>query len=140
MEETGTIQSIEGPRAKVTLASAGAPEVWASNPSGAKAGDRVILAFAESKTTNRSLRVMLASVILAGALGRILAGISALIEPVQRALGSGLGPFLITPDNLIFGSGLLGLAFSALWLRRGRRPRLPDPTVVQILESPGEKP
>ena len=140
MEKTGTIQSLEGSRAKVALTAGGAPEVWAGNPSGAKVGDRVIVALADSKTTNRSLRLMLAGLILAGVLVRILAAIPELIEPAQQALGPNLGPFLITPDNLILGSGLLALALCALWLRRGTKPRLPDPVIVQVLPASGGKP
>lgn len=140
MEETGTIHSLEGRRAKVVLAGAEAPELWAKNPSKAQPGDRVIVALAETKTTNRSLRLLLAGLILAGVLGRILAAIPELIEPAQQALGSNLGPSLINPDNLILGSGLLALALGALWLRRGPKPRLPDPAIVRILPPPGEKP
>ena len=61
----------------------------------------------------RSSLIPLLGLVAGGGLGKALAGVPGFTDPVQRALGPVLGPFLTASDNLILFLGLFILLICA---------------------------
>ena len=69
---------------------------------------------------SRHFLIPLLGLFTGAGLGRIIAGVPAVITPLQQALGPLLGPTIITMDNFIIGLGLVGLLLPAWIINRKR--------------------
>ena len=79
--------------------------------------------------------------LFAGAgLGRVLAGVPAIIAPLQQALGPLLGPAIASQDNFMIGLGLVGLLLPAriIWFYNQKRLQANNsrPSIVKVLGPP----